>query len=96
MDGPHTNIWAASSSRLIFECRCRLSSHGLEVNDTRMTGADQEDRESSEVAIEEDSSSGRDVGGESSSTNRWRGRGGKNQKKKFDISLPAQHLVRLK
>ena len=69
----------------------------IEVNDTHcMTSAHQEDRESSEVAMEEHSSSRRDVEGENSSTSRWRGRGGKNQKKKLDISLPAQHLVRLK
>ena len=72
----------------------------IEVNATHcmlyLTGADQEDHELSEVAMEEDLSSGRDVEGESSSSSRWRGRGGKNQKKKFDISLPAQHLVRLK
>ena len=45
--------------------------------------------------MEEDSGSGRDAQGESGGGSRG-GRGEKNQKKKFDISLPAQHLVRLK
>ena len=62
------------------------------------TDIGQEDHESSEVAMENDSNSGRDAQGEGSSGgSSWRGSGkSKNEKKKFDISLPAQHLVRLK
>ena len=33
MSSPHRNIWAASSPWLIFECRCRLSSHSLNNSD---------------------------------------------------------------
>ena len=52
-----------------------------------------QDNEISEAAMEDESTSGRDelTRGEASSSQS----GGKlkNQKKKFDISLPAQHLV---
>lgn len=54
-----------------------------------------EEEESSEVLMEDKSGSGVEAQNEASSLGAAAvGRKQKNQKKKFDISLPARHLVR--